>query len=95
VTPEAQRELAVIVKENGGGTFAVSVFLREDGFFSQFNLMFLARLRAAGRLQRFCELLNEAFQEDLENAEKEIWASNHGGGGGFYAHKLPGVSKQD
>ena len=65
------RELQEIVEENGGGSFAVSVFLRSDGFLIQPNFLFFDRLARAGRLARFCELLKENFTEALNNAEEE------------------------
>jgi hypothetical protein len=64
-------ELQQIVEENGGGSFAVSVFLRSDGFLIQPNAMFFERLARAGRLSRFCELLKENFTEAVNDAEKE------------------------
>jgi hypothetical protein len=64
-------ELQQIVEENGGGSFAVSVFLRSDGFLIQPNYLFFERLARAGRLSRFCELLKENFTEAVNHAEKE------------------------
>ena len=65
--PELQR----IVEENGGGSFAVSIFLRSDGFLIQPNYIFFERLARAGKLSRFCELLKENFEEAVNDAEKE------------------------
>jgi hypothetical protein len=64
-------ELQRIVEEIGGGTFAVSVFLRSDGFLIQPNFLFFEKLARSGRLARFCELLKENFEEALNDAEKE------------------------
>jgi hypothetical protein len=65
------RELQEIVEECGGGSFAVSVFLRADGFLIQPNTFFFDRLARSGRLSRFCELLKENFEEAVNDAEKE------------------------
>jgi hypothetical protein len=86
--------LAEIVKENGGGNFAASVFLREDGFLVQFNLCFLDRLRRTGRLQRFCELLGEQFQEALKDAQEKVNDGRSDGITGVYVHNMSGVQKQ-
>lgn len=88
MTPEDIRDLAVIVKENGGGNFAASVFLREDGFFIQFNLIFLDRLRKKGNLRRFCELLGTEFQEALNNAEEKSRTGHGDGFCGVYVDNL-------
>jgi hypothetical protein len=71
-------ELQQIVEESGGGSFAVSVFLRSDGFLIQPNYLFFERLARSGRLARFCELLKENFTEAVNNAEKEANRSVHG-----------------
>jgi len=68
---DTPRELLEIVKANGGGNFTASVYLREDGFFILFNTPFLERIAAAGRADRFAELLNAKFQEALKDATKE------------------------
>jgi hypothetical protein len=65
------RELQEIVEESGGGSFAVSVFLRSDGFLIQPNYLFFDRLARSGRLARFCELLKQNFTEAVNDAEKE------------------------
>jgi hypothetical protein len=83
------RELQEIVEENGGGSFAVSVYLRSDGFLIQPNSMFFERLARAGRLARFCELLKENFTEAVNDAEKDANRNVCAGGSG--ADSLPGV----
>jgi hypothetical protein len=65
------RELQEIVEESGGGSFAVSVFLRSDGFLIQPNSFFFDKLARSGRLARFCELLKANFMEAVNDAEKE------------------------
>ena len=75
-------ELRRIVEENGGGNFAASVYLREDGLFFLLNLPFLERLARRGRLARFSELLKIQFTEAVENAEEAIRSANGGGGAG-------------
>jgi hypothetical protein len=64
-------ELQKIVEENGGGSFAVSIFLRSDGFLIQPNYLFFERLARAGKLSRFCELLKENFEEAVKDAEEK------------------------
>ena len=68
---DTPQELLEIVKANGGGNFTASVYLREDGFFVLFNSPFLERIAAAGRADRFAELLNAKFREALIDATKE------------------------
>ena len=68
---DTPQELLEIVKMNGGGNFTASVYLREDGFFILFNTPFLERIAAAGKAERFAELLNAEFQEALSVATKE------------------------
>jgi hypothetical protein len=68
---DTAEELLEIVKMNGGGNFTASVYLREDGFFVLFNVPFLERIAAAGRAERFAELLKEKFEEALREATKE------------------------
>jgi hypothetical protein len=65
------QELLAIVRKNGGGNFTASVYLREDGFFVMFNIPFMERIARAGRVERFCELLKEKFEEALRNAKEE------------------------
>jgi hypothetical protein len=73
------RELQEIVEECGGGSFAVSVFLRSDGFLIQPNYLFFERLARSGRLSRFCELLKENFTEAINDAQKEAKRSAFAG----------------
>jgi hypothetical protein len=68
---DTPRELLEIVKMNGGGNFTASVYLREDGFFILFNTPFLERIAAAGKAERFAELLNAKFKEALKDATEE------------------------
>jgi hypothetical protein len=68
---DTPQELLEIVKANGGGNFTASVYLREDGFFILFNVPFLERIAAAGRADRFAELLESQFREALKDATKE------------------------
>ena len=68
---DTPQELLEIVKMNGGGNFTASVYLREDGFFVLFNKPFLERIAAAGKADRFAELLNQKFREALKDATKE------------------------
>lgn len=72
-------ELLEIVKANGGGNFTASVYLREDGFFVLFNTPFLQRIAAAGRADRFAELLKSKFEEALRVATKESKSDPRGG----------------
>ena len=68
---ETPQELLEIVKMNGGGNFTASVYLREDGFFVLFNTPFLERIAAAGKAERFAELLEAKFKEALGESTKE------------------------
>ncbi len=82
-------ELLEIVKANGGGNFTASVYLREDGFFVLFNTPFLQRVAAAGRADRFAELLKSKFEEALSVATKESKCDARAGRSG--KDRVPGV----
>ena len=88
---DTPRELLEIVKMNGGGNFTASVYLREDGFFILFNTPFLERIAAAGKAERFAELLNAKFKEALKDATKESKSDARAkfGGGGACADNVP------
>ena len=84
-------ELQQIVAENGGGAFAVSVFLREDGLLIQPACILFERLARVGKLSRFLEILNLNFQEALKDATEEANRNVFAGGGGSGACDLSSV----